>query len=163
MTGQETKEFSSGAKQKVEEIVKSFPARGAALLPVLHLAQDEFGYISPEVITCVADTLGLPYARVASVVTFYTLYRQKRAGKYHVQVCTNISCALSGAGTLLEYLKEKLKINPGEASPDGMWSLSTVECLGSCGTAPVMQVNETYYENLTQEKIDSILKELERR
>ncbi|MBI2351184.1 MAG: NAD(P)H-dependent oxidoreductase subunit E [Deltaproteobacteria bacterium] len=157
------KEFSSGAKQKIEEILKSFPARDAALLPVLHLAQDEFGYISPEAIRCVADTLGLPYARVASVVTFYTLYRQKRVGRHHVQVCTNISCALSGAEGLLEYLKERLKINPGETSPDGKWSLSTVECLGSCGTAPVMQVNETYYENLTREKIEAILKELGKR
>ncbi|MBI2351484.1 MAG: NAD(P)H-dependent oxidoreductase subunit E, partial [Deltaproteobacteria bacterium] len=77
--------------------------------------------------------------------------------------CTNISCALSGAEGMLEYLKERLKINPGETSPDGKWSLSTVECLGSCGTAPVMQVNETYYENLTREKIDAILKELEKR
>ena len=128
MTNQEErKNLSPETKKKIGELVKSSPAPNAVLLPALHLVQEEFGYISPQAIECVADALGLPRARVASVVTFYTLYLQKPVGKYHIQVCTNISCALAGTESLLEYLKSRLKINAGETTPDGKWVMRIAE------------------------------------
>ncbi len=133
----------------------------AALLPTLHLAQKEFGYISSEVEEYVAGYLDLPVTHVHGVATFYTMYNKKPVGKYHIQVCTNISCSLLGADHLFDYLSKKLKIGDGETTEDKKFTLSSVECLGSCGTAPVMQINDDYYEDLTEEKIDEILKGLE--
>ncbi len=150
-------EFSDEGMREFSEMVKRFPEKKAAILPALHIAQREFGYISPDVIKYVAGLLGLSPARVHGVVTFYTMFNQKPVGKYHLQVCRNVSCSLLGAFHLIEYISGKLDIEPGETTPDGNFTLSLVECLGSCGTAPVMQVNDDYVENLTEEKIDAIL------
>ena len=150
-------EFSSAAKEKVEKILSRYPEKQAALLPVLHLAQKEFGTVTPEVEKYIADVLGLPPIRVHGVATFYTMYNKKPVGRHHVQVCTNISCSLLGADHLMKYIESKLGVKTGETTPDGRFTLTAVECLGSCGTAPVMQINDDYYENLTEQEIDRIL------
>jgi NADH-quinone oxidoreductase E subunit len=143
--------------KKIEEIRKHYPTAKAALLPTLWIAQGQYGWISEETMKDVASILGLPFGHVLGVVSFYTMLHAKPIGKHHLQVCTNVSCQLLGAEKLVEYLSHKCGVRLGETSPDGKYTLSEVECLGSCGTAPVMQVNDEYYENLTRERIDHIL------
>jgi NADH-quinone oxidoreductase subunit E len=111
----------------------------------------------------VAEVMGLPPTEVASVASFYTMFNRQPVGENLIQVCTNISCSLLGAEHIVEYIKNRLGIDVGETTPDNKFTLVTVECLGSCGTAPMMQINDTYYENLTEEKIDQILAELAKR
>ena len=154
-------EFSRDAKKAMDDILKRYPDKNSAMLPVLHLAQDEFKVLSDDVIEYLSDIIDFSPAYIKGVVTFYKLFNTKPVGKYHIQLCTNISCSLLGSEDILAYLKEKLGLNEGEVSSDGKFSLTTVECLGSCGTAPVMQINDTYYENLTKEKVDEILRKLE--
>ncbi len=149
--------FSEETRREIDRIVSRYPDREAAILPALHLAQREFGYVSDEAIKCVASVIGVTPARVEGVATFYTMYNRKPVGKYHVQICRNISCSLMGAEHLIERVSKKLGIKPGESTADGRFTLTRVECLGSCGTAPVMQVNDDYYENLTEDSIDRIL------
>lgn len=150
-------QFSKEGMRQFNEVLRWYPNRQAAILAALHIAQREFGYISPDVVRYVAKLLGLSQARVQGVVTFYTMLNQRPVGRYHLQVCRNVSCSLLGAFHLVEYISEKLGITPGDTTPDGRFTLSLVECLGSCGTAPVMQLNDDYIENLTEEKIDEIL------
>ncbi len=152
--------FSTETKKKFDDLVKHYPAKDAALLPTLYLAQKEFGHVSPEAMDYVAGLLDLSPARVYGVATFYTMYNKQEVGKYLVQVCTNICCALVGADSVYDYLSEKLGISEGETTADKKFTLLKVECLGACGMGPVMQINDTYYEHLTGEKIDSILAEL---
>jgi NADH-quinone oxidoreductase subunit E len=152
--------FSDTARRELEAILSRYPNREAAILPALHLAQKEFGYVSDEAIVCVADFLGFTPARIEGVATFYTMYNRKPVGRYHVQICRNISCSLMGAEHLIEHVSRKLGIRPGETTPDGKFTLSKAECLGSCGTAPVMQVNDDYHEDLTEDKIDALLDRL---
>ena len=149
--------FSERAMQEFERIRSRYPDREAAILPALYLWQQEFGNISAEGIVYVAGLLGLSPARIEGVATFYTMYNRKPVGRYHVQVCQNLSCSLMGAEELIEILSGKLGVKPGETTADGKFTLSAVECLGSCGTAPVMQVNDDYFENLTGDAIDAIL------
>ena len=149
--------FSSEAFAEYKETVKRYPDRHSALLPTLHLAQREFGWISPDTMKFVANLLELPVMKVYETVTFYTMFNKKPVGKYHIQVCTNISCSLLGAEHIVEYLQEKLGVKVGETTDDNKFTLTEVECLGSCGTAPVMMINDDYYENLTPERIDNIL------
>ena len=155
--------FSEEKLKEVEQIKKKYPVEGSAVMDILYLAQDEFGYINEDVISYVADLLEMPTTRVEEVATFYTMYNKKSVGKYHIQVCHNLTCTLMGAETILEHIEEKLGIKVGETTKDGLFTISEVECLGACGTAPVMQVNETYYEKLTPEKIDQILEELKKK
>ena len=149
--------FSEPARRELEAILSRYPDKEAAILPALHLAQREFGYVSDEAIVCVAEILGFTPARIEGVATFYTMYNRKPVGKYHLQICRNISCSLLGAEHLIEHVSKKLGILPGETTPDGKFTLSKVECLGSCGTAPVLQLNDDYHENLTEEKVDALL------
>lgn len=130
------------------------------MLPVLYLAQEEFGYLSPEAIEYVAKMMELPLARVYGVVTFYTMLNMKPIGRYHIQACRTLSCALMGAEKISAFLKARLGIGAGETTPDGKFTLSEVECLASCGTAPMMQINNDYCENLTEKKIEEILRSL---
>lgn len=153
-------EYSSSLRQKIQETVARYPKKEAALLPVLHLVQNEVGFISPEEEKLVAGMLGLSLMRVREVVTFYTMLRRRPLGKYHVQVCANLSCFLLGSGPLLEYIQEKLGIGVGETTADGKFTLSTVECLGACEQAPCLMVNFEYYGQLDRAKIDQILAEL---
>ena len=149
--------FSEETRTAFERMLTRYPNREAAILPTLYLAQREFGYLSEEAIEYIASLLGFTPARIEGVATFYTMYNRKPVGKYHLQVCRNLSCSLMGAEHLIGHMSRKLGIKPGGTTADGTFTLSTVECLGSCGTAPVMQVNDVYHEDLTEESIDAIL------
>ena len=130
------------------------------MLPVLYLAQEEFGHLSHEAIAYIAKLMDQPPARVHGVVSFYTMFNVKPIGRYHIQVCRTLSCALRGAENVTGWIKKTLGIEVGQTTADGRFSLSEVECLASCGTAPMMQINDDYYENLTEEKIAEILQSL---
>ena len=153
-------EFSPEARQKFEKIVARYPKKDGAMLPVLCLAQREFGYLSSEAIEYVAKIMELPVARVYGVVTFYTMLNMKPIGRHHIQVCRTLPCALVGAERIAAWIKQKLGIGAGETTADGRFTLSEVECLASCGSGPMMQVNDDYYENLTEEKTAEILEKL---
>ncbi len=153
-------EFSAETKQELDRIFGRYMTKQAALLPVLYLAQREFGYVSLEAMEYVAGIVGLTPARVYEVATFYTMYNKQPVGKYFIQACTNISCALRGGMDLFAYLSKKLGIAEGQTTKDGRFTLVKVECLGACGNAPMMQVNDDYYEDLTPVKVDEILKSL---
>ncbi len=153
-------EFSENIQKKIKEIVARYPQKEAAILPVLHVAQQEFGFISPEEEKQVAKILGIKPIRVREVVTFYTMLNREPVGKYHIQVCSNLSCSLLGAEKLIDYLKQKLGVEPGKISKDNKFSLSLVECLGACEQAPCMMVNFEYHGNLDKKKIDKILDDL---
>jgi len=153
-------EFSPETWQRFEELVGRYPKKEAALIPVLSMAQKEFGHLSLEAMEYVAKIMELPAARVYSVVSFYTMLNMKPVGKYHIQVCRTLPCALMGAERMTARLKKKLGIQVGETTSDGNFTLTEVECLASCGTGPMMQVNEDYYENLTEAKVDDVLESL---
>jgi NADH-quinone oxidoreductase subunit E len=150
-------EFSPTALAEFNEIVARYPKKDAAMLPVLYLAQREFGYVGDEAIDYVARLMEQAPARVRGVVSFYTMFNMKPIGRHHIQVCRTLPCALGGAEKVTAFLTQKLGIKPGQTTEDGRFTLSEVECLASCGTAPMMQINDDYYENLTEEKIDQIL------
>jgi NADH-quinone oxidoreductase subunit E len=153
-------EFSPETYKKFEEIVARYPKKDAAMLPVLYLAQREFGHLGPEAIDYVARLMEQSPARVYGVVSFYTMFNMEPIGRHHIQVCRTLSCALGGAEKITRFLSKTLGIGCGQTTPDGRFTLSEVECLASCGTAPMMQVNDDYYENLTEEKITEILEAL---
>ena len=153
-------EFSPETLKKFEETVSRYPKKEAAMLPVLYLAQQEFGYLSPEAIDYIAKLMGQAPARVHGVVSFYTMYNMKPIGRHHIQVCRTLSCALGGAEKITDFIKKKLAIELGQTTADGRFTLSEVECLASCGTAPMMQINDDYYENLNEEKVTEILDSL---
>jgi len=155
-------EFSPEAREKFREIVSCYPKKEAAMLPVLYLAQEEFGYLGPDAIECVARMMELSPARVYGVVTFYTMLNMKPIGRHHIQVCRTLPCALAGSERIATCLKKRLGIGIGETTSDGKFTLSEVECLASCGTAPVMQINDDYYENLSEERVEEILEGLKR-
>jgi NADH-quinone oxidoreductase E subunit len=150
-------EFSPETLEKFEATVARYPKKEAAMLPVLYLAQQEFGHIGPEAIEYVAKLMDQSPARVLGVVSFYTMYNQKPIGRHHIQICRTLPCALGGAEKVTAFIKQKLGIKPGETTTDGRFTLSEVECLASCGTAPMMQINDDYYENLNEAKINEIL------
>jgi NADH-quinone oxidoreductase subunit E len=152
--------FNEKSQKRIDEVLQRYPNKQAALLPLLWVAQEEFGWISPEAMELVAKTLDISPAHVYGVVTFYTMYHQKPVGRHHLQVCRTLSCAMMGADKILCHLKDRLRISEGETTPDGRFTLSTVECLASCGTAPAVQVNRTYHESLTTEKVDQLLETL---
>lgn len=149
--------FPPEAQEKFEWILSRYPTKMAALLPALHLAQEVWGWISPEVVLYLSELLELSPATVFGVVTFYNMYNQKPVGKYFLQVCTNLSCMLCDAYPIYDHLQDKLNIAPGETTSDGRFTLMEVECLGSCGTAPVVQINNDYHEQMSIEKLDQIL------
>jgi NADH-quinone oxidoreductase subunit E len=153
-------EFSTETYKKFEETVNRYPKKEAAILPVLYLAQQEFGYLGSEAIEYVARLMGQSPARVHGVVSFYTMLKTKPIGRHHIQVCRTLPCALRGAEQLTGFIKKMLGIELGQTTADGRFTLSEVECLASCGTAPMMQVNDDYYENLTDDKVTEILASL---
>ena len=152
--------LTSGAREKVEKLIACHLKKEAALLRVLHIVQQDQGYLSPETIASVADLMGMPAIKLYEVATFYTLYNKKPVGKYLIQVCANLSCSLMGADNLIRYLKDRLGVQVGETTPDNKFTLVTVQCLGSCGTAPMMQINDQYYEKLDEARIEQILASL---
>lgn len=152
--------FSQEFEKKVDAVIHAYPDRAAALLPVLFLIQTENGFISKEDELYAADKAGVSPAWVRGVTTFYTMFHGKEIGKYLIQVCTTLSCCLRGSDEILEHIKTKLGIDAGGTTSDRKFSLVTVECLGSCGTAPVIQINDDYYEDLDIRKVDEILSSL---
>ncbi len=152
--------FSDEQLGRVRELQATYPDKRAALLPVLRLAQETFGWISPEVETYVAGLFGLSPAHVHEVVTFYTLFFRQPVGRHVLSVCHNLSCSLLGAEELLAYLQERLGIEPGETTPDGRVTLLRVECLCACEVAPMMQVDDEFVGPLTRETIDRVLEGL---
>lgn len=152
--------FSDQARKKIEEIISRYPQKKAALLPVLHFAQQEFGQLSENEEKIVSELLDIKPVEVREVVTFYTMFNPQPIGKYHIQICSNLSCTLMGAENLVDYLKEKIQVNLGETSQDKKYTLTTVECLGACEQAPCMMVNFDYHGNLDKKKIDEILDKL---
>ena len=154
--------LSEATQRKIAEFKDKYPEKKTAVLPAMHVVLNDVGYYNQDMLKQIAGLLGLSEMEVSETVSFYTYFPGEGVGKYHIQVCTNLSCSLLGAEQLVEYLEDRLKIKVGETTPDGLFTLSTVECLGSCGTAPVMQVNQTYYENLTKAKVDEILEDLKK-
>lgn len=150
-------EFPPEVKKRFEEILTRYPTKQAALLPTLHLAQETWGWISPETVLYVSELLDQAPASVFGVVSFYNMFNQRPVGKYHLQVCTNLSCMLRNAYDIYAHLCSKLGVHPGENTPDGKFTVGEVECLGSCSTAPVVQVNNDYHEDQTIEKMDQLL------
>ena len=142
---------------RINAALREYPRPLSALLEVLHLIQEERGYVADEDLEYAAAKVGMPVAHVAGVVSFYTMLRRKPLGRHHIQVCRTLSCQLRGSREILEHLRKRLGIREGEVTPDGRFSLVTVECLGSCGTAPMMQVNDDFHENLTLERLDALL------
>jgi NADH-quinone oxidoreductase subunit E len=145
-------------KHQIDEIVARYPEKQAALLPVLHLVHEHNGYhLTFEAMDAVAEVLGLPHSSVYEVATFYTMYNLKPVGRCRLQVCTTVSCALMGAYDVVAHLEKKLGIKLGETTPDKKFSLGEVECLASCGTAPMMMVNDDYVENLSPKMLDELI------
>ena len=145
----------------IERLKSAFPRSGSALLPALHLIQEEKGFISEESMAYVAEKLELAPAFVAGVVSFYTMFHTKPVGRHHIQLCRTLPCALRGCGEILEHLRRRLGIKEGETTPDGRFSLVTVECLGTCDTAPIVQINDQEHGHLDAAKVDALLDSLE--
>ena len=153
--------FPHEAMREIDETVARYPDPASALLPLLHIAQREEGWIAPEAEQWIADRLGIAPARVRGVVTFYTMFATKPMGRHVLQLCRTLSCELRGAPDIKAHLERRLGLRAGETSADGAFSLVEVECLGACGTAPAMMVNDAYHENLTPERVDEILDALQ--
>jgi NADH-quinone oxidoreductase E subunit len=156
-------EFSAQAKQQIDRLLSRYPNKQAALLPVLHVAQDEFGYLPDEALDLVARTLELPAAHVFGVVTFYTMFHRQRTGGNHLMVCTNVSCMLRGGYEILEHCEKKLGIKSGQTTTDGAFSIIEEECLAACANAPMMICGTDYFLDLTPAKVDVILDDLRKR
>jgi len=144
-------------KKRLLDKASQFPERRSAILPGLHVAYDRYGFVNFEMYRQIAEIIDVPLVWVVECATFYTMFPKQPVGKYHIRVCDNLSCALKGALGLVAYLGEKHGIKKGQVTPDGLFSLVTEECLASCATAPMMQVNDRYYENLTREKVDELI------
>jgi len=143
--------------QRIEELKKRYPTQQALVLPVLWMWQEEHGWISEEGMKYVADLLGVPYHHVYGVVTFYTMYNRSPVGRHKIEVCTNVSCMLRKSERIVQHLEKKLGIAVGGTTADNRFTLVEVECLGSCGSAPVMQIGDKYYEDLDESMVDRIL------
>lgn len=152
--------LSENAVKEITELTSKYATRRSAVMPALSVVQREHGYVTEEGMRDVARILGIKPVLVFEVATFYTMYNKKPVGKYHIQVCTNIACSLLGAEHLMDFLSRRLGIKTKETTSDKKFTLSAVECLGSCGTAPMMQINDAYYENLTEGKVEEILDSL---
>ena len=149
--------FTDEERARIEALTERYPTRAAALLPVLHLAQDKFGHLDRDVQWLVARALDVPPTRVKEVVSFYEMFHEHREGQFHIEVCTNIACHLLGGDAVLGHLKSKLGIGPGEVTSDGMFSLMEAECLASCGSAVCVKVGLDYYEHVTPDGLDKLL------
>ena len=152
--------LSTKTIENIKKAIAKYPGKKFASMDALMIVQQECGYLTEEALRQIADMLDMTPVQLNEVAAFYTMYNKKPVGKYHIQVCTNVSCSLLGAEHIVEFLSKKIGIKKGETTLDKKFTLSEVECLGSCGTAPMMQINDDYYEDLTDEKIEEILKEL---
>jgi len=145
---------------EIKEKMVRYPERKSAILPAITVAYQQVGHLNDELYREISKIIRIPAGEIKEAATFYTLFPKEPVGKYLIQVCHNISCALLGADSLVGYLEEKLGIKKGETTSDNLFTLITVECLGSCASAPMMQINDKYYEYLTREKVDAILEDL---
>lgn len=152
--------FSETTQAKLNHLVSIYPHKRSALIPMLLLAQNEHGYITDETVDYCARALDLSRSDVESTLSFYTMLRRKPAGKYHFLVCTNLSCMLCGSDSLVDTIRQKLGIELGQTTPDGLFSAVEFECLGSCSTAPVIDVNGEFKENLSSSKLEALIDEL---
>ncbi len=146
--------------RRIEELKKRYPHPQSVVLEALWMWQGEHGWISDEGMRTIAGLLGIPENHVYGVVSFYTMFNRKPVGKHKIEVCTNVSCMLRNSERILRHIEERLQIKAGETTPDQRFTLVEAECLGSCGTAPVMQIGDRYYENLDTDGVDKVLKEL---
>lgn len=154
-------QISSEGLDKIKKELKRYETKESAIIPALYIAQKENkGWVNEDVIATLSEVMDIPSSRINEVYKFYTMFNQRPVGKFHVQICTNISCALNGSRELADHICKELKASYDHPTDDGKYTVSRVECLGSCGTAPMMQVNETYYENLTKESAMNILRGL---
>jgi len=154
--------LSDKTKNAIEAEFPKYPDKRSVLLPALWIVQEEAGYLSELAMIDVAELLDLTPVQVYDVATFYYMYNLKPVGKFHIQVCKTLSCSLVGANALIAYIQKRIEIRAGETTPDGLFSLKLVECLAACGSGPMMQINEDYYEHLTNQKVDQILDDLKR-
>lgn len=152
-------EFTAVELENLESIKAKYPDKQAALMPLLWMAQKKWGWLSPEVMRYAAYLLELPVAHVEGVANFYTMYFKKPMGKHHIQVCTNVACMLNGGEKVLDKFSEKLGLKNNEVTSDGKFSLEEVECMGACGGAPMIAVNEDFYEYFKIENIDDFIKQ----
>jgi NADH-quinone oxidoreductase subunit E len=146
--------------QKIQQLIAQYPTRRSALMPSLWAVQDEYGWVPPESVTMLVETLGVTRAQVEELLTFYTMFRTAPPARHCLQVCHNISCNIMGARDLITHLEQRLGVRLGESTPDGQFALEGVECLGACGHAPVLQLGKHYYEHLTPAKVDDLLASL---
>jgi NADH-quinone oxidoreductase E subunit len=158
--GDEVASFSAEIEAEIDRHLAKYPIRRSAILPLMFIVQRERGYLDPPGVAYLARRLGLRITDIWEVATFYSMIHIEPIGKYHIQVCRTLSCKLRGAEKITEHCSKKLGIKPGETTADGKFTLSEVECLGSCGTAPMFQLNFDYHENLTPERVDQILDSL---
>lgn len=147
-------------RDEIEQILSRYPMKRSALIPLLDLAQRDQGYVTESAMQEIAHLLRLTPPQVYETITFYTMFNLKPVGRFHIQVCKSLMCALVGSDMVIEWIKTKLGIAAGESTADGLFSLSVVECLAACGTGPMMQINDDYYEQLTEDKLDLILADL---
>lgn len=154
--------LSPDRERELADILTRYPTKMAACIPLLHLCQEQNNHIDDDVIAFVSNKLDLPPAHVKGVVTFYTLFNQHKVGKHQLWVCRTLPCALRGAGDVLAHCEKRLGIKAGETTPDGQITLRTAECLASCGTAPMVQVDKEYHENLTVADVDRLLDRLQK-
>ena len=150
-------EFSADASREIDELVGRYPERLGALIPVLFLAQREFGYLTREVFELVSERLDVPTTQILNTASFYTMLYKKPVGRHHVQICRNVSCFLRGADTLTACANKRLGLSNGDMTRDKQVSLELVECLAACGGAPVVRIGETYHENVTPDAFEALL------
>ena len=150
-------ELTKESRSRIATLVKRYPTKRAAALPVLHVVQDQHGFVPEEAEQVVADALEIPVVKIREVLSFYTMYHRKAVGKKHFQMCRTTSCWMRGAGDMIKHLEERLQIRDGQSTEDMKFTLTEVECLGACELAPMMQLNDDYVAHLTTEKLDEII------
>ncbi len=149
--------FTADRKKKFKELLHRYPDKRSLALPILHLAQEQEGYLSPDTVKILAGMIGLQPADLMDTLSFYTMFQTKPTGKFLLQVCQTLSCSLAGADEIVDHIGNKYNLKVGDTTEDGIYTLIKVECLGSCGTAPVLQINNDYYEKMTLSKVDRVL------
>ncbi len=152
--------FDAPRTKRFKALVRQYPDRRSLALPLLHMAQDQEGHISRDVLLALAEMLKISPAELFDTVSFYSMFNLEPKGKYLLQVCQTLSCSLAGADLVVDHIGAKFKLKPGETTADGRFTLLKVECLGSCGTAPVVQINDDYYEKMTVDKVGRVLEKL---
>lgn len=154
-------QLSSEGTEYVKKEMARYESKQSAIIPALYRAQSENkGWVNKEVFESLSALMGIPVAQIEEVATFYTMFNKKPVGKHHIQICCNISCCMADSRELTDHVLKKLNVHEGEISKDGRFTVNRVECLGSCGTAPMAQIGDRYYENLTTDKMDQLLNEL---